>query len=102
MKNQSFVQITLESSTLETRPGQNVELKITTRPNSFVGVLGVDQSVVLLKSGNDLSQNEVFDELDEYAKTYETRRWQRSVPISEFALERYSVAFDVSLNGFGF
>lgn len=37
-----------------------------TNPNSFVGLLGVDQSVLLLKSGNDIEQSTVFKALEEY------------------------------------
>ena len=40
---------------METQPGNNVDITIRTKPNSYVGVLGVDQSVLLLRSGNDLS-----------------------------------------------
>lgn len=40
---------------METQPGNNVDITIRTKPNSYVGLLGVDQSVLLLRSGNDLS-----------------------------------------------
>lgn len=39
----------------ETNPGGTVELVITSKPNSYIGLLGVDQSSILLKSGNDIS-----------------------------------------------
>ncbi len=37
-------------------PGKTVDVTVKAKPNSYVGVLGVDQSVLLLKSGNDLTQ----------------------------------------------
>lgn len=37
-------------------PGKTVDVNIKAKPNSYVGVLGVDQSVLLLKSGNDITQ----------------------------------------------
>ena len=37
-------------------PGKTVDVSVRAKPNSYVGVLGVDQSVLLLKSGNDISQ----------------------------------------------
>lgn len=43
-----------------------MEIAVTTRPNSFVGLLGVDQSVLLLKKGNDIEAPTVFDELLKY------------------------------------
>jgi len=36
-------------------PGENVNLMISAKPNSFIGLLGVDQRSLLLKSGNDIS-----------------------------------------------
>ena len=39
---------------------------MTTNPGSFVGLLGVDQSVLILKKGNDIEQSTVFNELEKY------------------------------------
>lgn len=39
----------------EVGPGDNVDITISAKPNSYVGILGVDQRSLLLKSGNDLS-----------------------------------------------
>lgn len=47
-------------------PGENVEISINTQPNAIVGLLGVDQSVLLVKRGNDLEKSAVFEELDKY------------------------------------
>lgn len=46
---QNFVKIDLSKQ--EARPGDEIEITIDTNPNSYVGLLGVDQSVLLLKSG---------------------------------------------------
>ncbi|XP_037031071.1 CD109 antigen-like [Bradysia coprophila] len=59
-------QITLESAVNETEPGTEYSLKIVTAPNSYVGLLAVDQSVLLMRSGNDLSVDDVMRELDRY------------------------------------
>ncbi|XP_070069783.1 thioester-containing protein 1 allele S1-like isoform X2 [Drosophila takahashii] len=48
-------------------PGEVVNLSVKTDPHSFVGLLGVDQSVLLLRSGNDLSQDRIFDNLSNFA-----------------------------------
>ncbi|XP_017954315.1 CD109 antigen isoform X4 [Drosophila navojoa] len=53
-------------SPLEAKPSEDVKLKIKTDADSYVGLLGVDQSVLLLKSGNDLARDAVFDSLDKY------------------------------------
>jgi CD109 antigen len=51
-----FSQVNITTSTEETQPGTDVELTIEAKPNSFIGILGVDQSVLLLKSGNDITK----------------------------------------------
>ncbi|XP_016998161.2 thioester-containing protein 1 allele S1 isoform X4 [Drosophila takahashii] len=48
------------------KPSEEVKLRVKTDADSFVGLLGVDQSVLLLKSGNDLSQDEIFNSLNKY------------------------------------
>lgn len=45
-----------------------MDISVASKPNSFVGLLGVDQSVLLLKSGNDIDQPMVFKELAKYSE----------------------------------
>ncbi|XP_034490951.1 CD109 antigen isoform X4 [Drosophila innubila] len=54
------------SAPLEAKPSQDVNIQVKTDPDSYVGLLGVDQSVLLLKSGNDLSRDDVFNSLNKY------------------------------------
>lgn len=61
---QNFVKIELSKE--KAKPGEDISLTISTKPNSLVALLGVDQSVNLLKSGNDLDQGEIFKELESY------------------------------------
>lgn len=56
------------------KPGETLGITVSTKPNSYVGLLGVDQSVLLLKKGNDLEKSAVFEELDKYN---EKTRWSR-------------------------
>lgn len=70
------MQIDLELSSEQGKPGEQVSITVSTKPNSYVGLLGVDQSVLLLKKGNDLEKSSVFEELDKYnEKTRWNRRW---------------------------
>lgn len=39
----------------EVEPDTSVDLNFETKPNSYIGVAGIDQSVLLLKTGNDIS-----------------------------------------------
>ncbi|KAH8238987.1 hypothetical protein KR038_011562, partial [Drosophila bunnanda] len=48
-------------------PSETVSLRVKTDPHSFVGLLGVDQSVLLLRSGNDLSRDQIFSDLGKFA-----------------------------------
>nr|XP_014086870.1 alpha-2-macroglobulin isoform X2 [Bactrocera oleae] len=45
------------------KPSSFISLSIDTEPNSYVGLLGVDKSVLLLKSGNDFNADVIFDDL---------------------------------------
>lgn len=69
-------QVKLELSADQAKPGDLLNITITTKPNSYVGLLGVDQSVLLLKKGNDIEKSSVFEELEKYnTKTRWNRRW---------------------------
>ena len=55
-----LLQVSLSfDATTTLRPRDNVTLTVTAHPGSYVGLLAVDKSVRLLRSGNDLSQDEV-------------------------------------------
>nr|UCK81477.1 CD109 antigen-like protein [Arenicola marina] len=58
--------VSLSFSTNETRPGTSVSLTVNAHRNSYVGVLAVDQSVLLLKGGNDITQDQVLEDLRSY------------------------------------
>ncbi|EDS33561.1 tep3 [Culex quinquefasciatus] len=75
---QNFV-ITLSKA--ESKPGEDVDIVVNTNPDSYVGLLGVDQSVLLLKSGNDITSGQVFDELKMYEQpSYGYYRRKRFAP----------------------
>ncbi|CAH1708831.1 unnamed protein product [Chironomus riparius] len=68
--------IDLELSQDQAKPGDDLSITISTKPNSYVGLLGVDQSVLLLKKGNDLEKSSVFEELGKFnEKTRFHRRY---------------------------
>ncbi|KAM7352888.1 thioester-containing protein 2 isoform 4-T4 [Cochliomyia hominivorax] len=50
----------------QAKPSEEVTLNIKTDPDSFVGLLGVDQSVLLLQSGNDLDSEKIINDLNSY------------------------------------
>ncbi|XP_065072649.1 thioester-containing protein 1 allele S3-like isoform X6 [Ochlerotatus camptorhynchus] len=76
---QNFLKVSLSKT--ESKPGQDVDITISTNPDSYVGLLGVDQSVLLLKSGNDLTTGKVFDDLKTYEEaSYGAYRKKRFAP----------------------
>ncbi|XP_026844067.1 CD109 antigen isoform X5 [Drosophila persimilis] len=62
------------SAPADAKPSEEIKLRVKTDSDSFVGLLGVDQSVLLLKSGNDLSRDEIFNSLSKYQTTTPYRR----------------------------
>lgn len=64
--------VKISTSREEAKPGQEVEVDVQTKPNSLVGVLGIDQSVLLLKTGNDIEQRDVTEEMKSYGSSGES------------------------------
>ncbi|XP_016940135.3 CD109 antigen isoform X6 [Drosophila suzukii] len=62
------------SAPVSAKPSEEVKLRVKTDSDSFVGLLGVDQSVLLLKSGNDLSRDEIFNGLNNYQTSTPSQR----------------------------
>lgn len=54
----------LKLSAQKTKPGENVTIDILTNPKSYVGLLGVDQSVLLLRKNEGLTHEEAMRELE--------------------------------------
>jgi CD109 antigen len=53
-----------------------VKISVKSSANSFIGLLGIDQSVLLLKSGNDIDQAQVAKELLMYERAnINNNRW---------------------------
>lgn len=62
-------------STKQARPGDEIDIQISTSPDSFVALLGIDQSVKLMKQGNDLDKSEIFSELSDYNIFVTGKKW---------------------------
>ncbi|XP_023031290.1 CD109 antigen isoform X6 [Drosophila willistoni] len=62
------------SAPIDAKPSEEVKLKVKTDADSFVGLLGVDQSVLLLKSGNDLDRETIFSDLNKYQTSTPSQR----------------------------
>ncbi|XP_046569099.1 CD109 antigen-like [Haliotis rubra] len=62
--------VSIDFSKNDSMPHDNIDVMVSADPMSSVNVLAVDQSVLLLKSGNDITTEQVADEL----KTYSSRQ----------------------------
>ena len=60
MFNLCRLQVSINFDKTKAQPGENVNVQVTADPNSLVNLLAVDQSVLLLKSGNDITPEEVI------------------------------------------
>lgn len=63
--------VDIELSKNEVLPGDDLHISVNTRPNSYLALLGVDQSVLLLKSGNDIDKKVIFGEINGYNEVNE-------------------------------
>lgn len=60
----NFIDVKLASP--RAQPGSAFDIEVSTNPNSYVGLLGVDQRVLLLKENSDLNATDAFDEIERY------------------------------------
>lgn len=56
---QYIYQVIMTTSTEKTDAGMPVSITVSADPGSFVGLRAIDQSVLLLKSGNDITRDKV-------------------------------------------
>ena len=56
----------LNLSTERTKPGEKISIHCSAANNSFVSLLGVDQSVTLLGSGNDIDKPRILADMNDY------------------------------------
>jgi hypothetical protein len=52
-----ILQVSVSFSKATVEPDDNVNVTVTAYKDSYVGLSAVDQSVLLLKSGNDITQD---------------------------------------------
>lgn len=92
VKLKNFIEIGLNSDVANAE--EMVNIKIKTKPKSFVGLLGIDQNILLLKSGNDLSIEEVVEEMELFTEemSREFNNW------SHFRVRYFFLGINFSLN----
>lgn len=66
----NFVKVKLSKT--ETQPGKSIAIDIITNPTSFVGLFGVDQSVLLLKENKGITKDEAMESMNEYDRQFQS------------------------------
>ncbi|CAG2179489.1 unnamed protein product, partial [Oppiella nova] len=67
--------VSIDTDLNKAEPGAQVAVRVNTKPDAWVGIVGVDQSVLLLKSGNDMTREAVIQELQTYDTTFTDNYW---------------------------
>ena len=77
--------LTLEMNARSSVPGQTVDIEMRSKPNSFIGLLAIDKSVRALKSGHDIEQADLLNEIKSYDVGQETSfyPWVQTIKSSE-------------------
>lgn len=82
------------------KPGQIVDINIKSNPNSYIGLLGIDKSVMILRSGNDLGKDEIWNELELFHSEVKRRSFcfdekrTRKTPFYTNSWEDFQVGID--------
>ncbi|XP_046569083.1 LOW QUALITY PROTEIN: CD109 antigen-like [Haliotis rubra] len=91
--------VSIDFSKNDSKPHDNIDVLVSADPMSSVNVLAVDQSVLLLKSGNDISTEQVLDELKTYSSGQTDGEFSPEVfAISSSATRSADVFSDAGLN----
>lgn len=72
----------------ETQPGSEIDIQIITMQNSFVGLLAVDQSVLLQHASTHLSESDVFGTLVEYGNANARPAFGEYCPVQNTTLTK--------------
>ena len=67
--------VSIDTDLKEAEPGAQVAVRVNTKPDAWVSIVGVDQSVLLLKSGNDMTREAVIQELQTFDTTFTDNYW---------------------------
>jgi len=69
-----------ENRTDFAEPGEKALVSVQTAPNSFVGMLAMDQSLLLLRTGNDITESDVSGVLLRRVRFFRDRELCVEVP----------------------
>lgn len=88
----------VDLSKAESKPGEEINITVKANPNSFVGLLGVDQSMMLLKSGNDIAKSAVVDSMERYGDIDHHNSHEHRATYSDFVASRAVLITNAKIN----
>jgi len=71
----NFLNITMTKT--QTEPGKDVEIVVGSRPNSLIGLRGIDQSVLILKQDRDIDSRAAEKELETWNSVERPNHYSR-------------------------
>lgn len=86
--------VKLKLSQTQVKPGDTVDIDIVSNPNSYIGLLAVDQSVLLLKKTIDIGIDDVWNERELYQYHFHEKKL-KSKPSPPYFYNRYWNDFKV-------
>lgn len=89
----NFIKLKLSKSNV--KPGESVNIDITTNPKSHVCLAGVDQSVLLLKKNNDITIEDAWNERELYQYQFHERKAKSSQEHSPHSYNKHWADFQV-------
>lgn len=67
----AFIDLDVKPNTVQ--PGQIVDINVKSNPNSYIGLLGIDKSVLFSRGSNYLANDEIWDELNKFCSQIKLR-----------------------------
>lgn len=62
LEDKLYNNIDVNLSLEKAAPGEQIDITVKTNPNSYIGLLGIDQSILLLRGDNDLSLDDALSQ----------------------------------------
>lgn len=78
--------------------GQSVDISVKSNVNSYIGLLGMDESLLRMRANNDINQEDISNELEQF---YEERKktspnlWEDFSVSFEFEIFRYQLKLNL-------
>lgn len=84
-------------ATPRAKPGSTLDIEVNTNPHSYVGLLGVAQSVLLAKENKELNKDDAFNEIERYRNEVHEKSGDNVYKPTPYYTNNYLRDFSVGL-----